>query len=854
MLSSSDRRVARLALLFASAAAASLGWASAAAAAAAAGAATEPAALEEVVVTARRSEEGLQKVPVAVSVVTPAAIAAKGQFQPQDLSSLATGLSVVASIGDRSNVTYSIRGQNQAFGTLFPAVITYFNEVPITHLATGNFYDLANVQVLRGPQGVLFGRVTDGGNVMLTPKHPTNAFEGNVEVKVGDYGLKDLGGALNVPIVADKVLLRGAFEIDRRHGFTRNDFNGQRLDNVASDAFRVGLTLRPTDWLENYSVFSYQHVHNNGTATVLADINPAALTATISGVLPLFTGAYGIDSIGRVVPFTAGTTLLTPANYLATLQNQLAQQKARGPRDIFQSEPSFDSQKNVYAVNATTVDLGHDLVLKNIVGYTRSRDSEASNFSGDNSGLVATCHSGCAALAGNGSDIPFTTQQQYSEEIRLAGKFLAGKLTWSLGGYADEQKPDGAYQNDTVNVAILHRTNVQYSKSWSKAAFGYAEYDASDFVPGLKVDGGYRYTKDKVKSSTVTYIAPIAAPGAQAALATILQLGLGLPAPTAAFVSNATVNFPIPFGQCVTVQTASLFGPFTCRSYTESSIARTWNIGASYALPTGQLFYVKYSRGYRPGGVNGSSPPDLLPVYEPEYDKSLEAGIKADWNWNGVLARTNIAVFRDRYTNIQKGVVLPGPVPLQVVRNVAAATIKGVEFEGTLKPVADLTLGLNYAYTDAGFKHVNTAGPQDPCNPANASIVGFCTDNRLAFTPKHQVSVTVDYRLPLDDSIGRISVGGLYHYQSSIALTDTSALNPAAIEKGYATLDLNATWANAYGSPVDITVFATNVTDKLYRTGNDDLTQRSSLGIRANIFAPPRMFGIGLKYRFGGAS
>jgi iron complex outermembrane receptor protein len=852
MTMSSPRRRARLALLFASAAAAGLAASSGARAAAADTAA--PAALEEVVVTARRTEESLQNVPVAVSVVSPAAIARKGEFEPQDLSSLAAGLAVVASIGDRSNVTYSIRGQNQAFGTLFPAVITYFNEVPITHLATGNFYDLENIQVLRGPQGVLFGRVTDGGNVMVTPKHPTKDFEGYVDAKVGDYGLKDLGGALNIPIVADQVLLRGAFEIDRRRGFTRNDFNGQRLDNVASEAFRVGLTLRPSEWFENYTVFSYQHIHNNGTATVLAGINPTALNATTSGLLPLFTGAYGLDSVGRVVPFASGLTLLTPATYLASLQSQLAAQQARGPRDVYLTSPSFDAQKNTYAVNTTTVELGHGLTLKNIAGYTKTRDTEASNFAGDNSGLVTTCHSACAVLAGSGSDIPFFTQQQLSEELRLTGRFLDNKLSWSLGGYADEQKPDGAYQNDTVNVAVLHRTNVQYSKSWSKAAFGYAEYDASDFVPGLKVNGGFRYTKDKVKSSTVSYIAPIAAPGAQAALATILQLGLGLPAPVAGFVSNATVNQPIPFGQCLTLQSASLFGPFTCRSYTESSIARTWNLGASYTLPSGQLFYVKASRGYRPGGVNGSSPPTLLPVYEPEYDKSIEAGVKADWNWNGILARTNIAVFRDRYTNIQKGVVLPGPVPLQVVRNVAAATIKGVEFEGTLKPTADLTLGLNYAYTDANFKHVATAGPQDPCNPANASIVGFCTDNRLAFTPKNQVSVTAEYRLPFDDSVGRISVGGLYHYQSSIALTDTSALNSTAIEPGYSTLDLNASWTNVYGHPIDITVFATNVTDKLYRTGTDDLMQNSSLGVRANIYAPPRMFGVGVKYHFGGAS
>ena len=861
-------RSARLgALLVTTAASALMAAGAAQAQTARAGGPPQSNAIEEVVVTARRSEERLQGVPVAVSVVSPANIERKGSFEPQDLASLSTGLSVAATIGDRSNVTYSIRGQNKSFGTIFPAVITYFNEVPIANLAGGNFFDLDNVQVLRGPQGVLFGRVTDGGNVMLTPKHPTNRFEGYVTAKVGNYNLHSVEGAVNLPVVDDKVLVRAAFDIERRDGFTKNDFNGQDLDDVHSDAFRVGITLRPVDGFENYTVVNYQHIDNHGTATVLAGINPAALNATTGGVLALFglpafgiPTAYGLNAFGNVVPMQPGLTPLTPASYLASLQSQLAAQQARGARHVFLTTPSFDEQKSLYVVNTTSVDLTPDIQFKNIVGYTKFTDWEASNFTGDNSYLVATCHSACAQIAGSCSGIPFGSQEQLSEEMRLAGKSFDHKLTWSLGAYFDHQKPGEAFQNDTVNVGVLHRTGVQYTDTWSKAVFGYGEYDLSDFLRGLKFNAGYRYTEDKVKSSTVTYIAPIASPLAQSVMQTILGLNPQT-APIAGLIASQTANFAIPFGQCLTVQSFNIFSlsnpnrSFACQNFEAKFVAHTWQVGASYELPGGQLVYAKASRGYRPGGVNGSAPANVSPQYTPEFDTSVEAGIKADWHVADMPVRTNLAIFHDDYTNIQKQTVLPGPVPLQIVRNTAQATIRGIEFEGTIRPTRGLTLGVNYAYTDASFKRVNTLGtPTDPCNPTGTAVAGFCTSNWLSFTPRNQVNITVDYRLPLDASVGEVSVGALYHYQSRIALTDTSELNPAAIEPAYGTLDLNASWTNVYGRPFDLSFFMTNVTDKLYRTGTDDLTQRSSLGVRANIYAPPRMFGFAIKYRFGSAS
>src|SRR3546814_19271821 len=103
---------------------------------------------------------------------------------------------------------------------------------------------------------------------MVSPQTPKEDFGGYVGVKVGNYGLRTVNGAINIPIVKDRVLLRGAFETARRDGFTRNLATGQRHDNLAYEGFRGSLTLRATDTIEYTTSMSYQHTHENGNAVV----------------------------------------------------------------------------------------------------------------------------------------------------------------------------------------------------------------------------------------------------------------------------------------------------------------------------------------------------------------------------------------------------------------------------------------------------------------------------------------------------------------------------------------------------------------------------------------------------------
>jgi iron complex outermembrane receptor protein len=806
---------------------------------------------QDIVVTARRSVEKLQDVPVAVSVLSQASIDTHGVFNPIDLAITTPGLEVAANIADRNSLIYNIRGQGNTYGTLFPAVITYFNEVPVAHLTQGVFFDLANVQVLRGPQGVQFGRVTDGGNVMLQAQEPKNEFGGYLEAKIGDYSLRSFSGALNIPIVADKVLLRLSFESDRRGGFTYNLYDGKDLDNVHSDAYRGVLTLKPVDGLKNVTTVAYQHTNDNGTSVIYDGQNPAA-AGTIFGAFTVIPGyptsgplaallpLYGLDTQGNVIykftgapgvspliPGAAGLTPLTAASYLASLNSQLAAQQARGVRTVDIASPLFDRRTNVYVTNVTTADLTSDIQLKNVFGYVREKDDEAQVYIPANGGLVEPCHSACPTAS---PGIPWSNQEQFSDEVRLAGKSFDHHLTWSLGAYFDEQRPAGLAQNQSLSLGVTQRDSVAIVTTKSRAFYGYAEYAVTD---AWKINAGIRNTHDTVNSQTENYQFPT-------------------------FVA-------VPSGLCETFTFGGVTD--TCTTVSQAFNFTSWTAGTSYKVDTNKLLYAKISTGYRPGGVNASVPPGVSPAYNQENDTSVEVGVKADWNINGVFARTNIAAYHDRYKSIQKNisVVGSGGTLYAEIENVAAATVQGVEFEGQLIPVKGLKLGATAAYTDAKFDANHGTGPTDgqtlaevltnptsPCSTVTHADIGFCTDNLFSYTPKFQWSLSADYTTDLGDKIGAFSIGATLYHQSSIALNDSSTENPDVIERGYSLVNLNAGLKNAFGQPFDLGFFVTNLTNKTYRIGADSVTEASSLGASGSIYAPPRMYGFSLKIRFGG--
>jgi iron complex outermembrane recepter protein len=163
-----------------------------------------------------------------------------------------------------------------------------------------------------------------------------------------------------------KVLFRAAFETARRVGFTTNIYNGEEFDNVAYEAYRGALTLRPFDGVENSTVLQYLHSYDNGAGTIFDGFNTGALTRSVSSVASVFAGAYGIDARGNVVPFAPGLTPYTAANLIASQSAQLVAQNARGPRAVDVTDPVFSDRRLTYLVNSTKIDLS-DAIIRTIV-------------------------------------------------------------------------------------------------------------------------------------------------------------------------------------------------------------------------------------------------------------------------------------------------------------------------------------------------------------------------------------------------------------------------------------------------------------------------------------------------------
>src|SRR3984893_5653163 len=186
--------------------------------------------INEIIVTARRMEERLQDVPISITVFNQQQLEDRNIVNPQDLAAYVPSLSANTNFGSE-NSSFAIRGFVQDIGTA-PSVGVYFGDVVAPRGASngipagdgagpGSFFDLQNVQVLKGPQGTLFGRNTTGGAVLLVPQKPTHNLEGYTEASAGNYDLKRAQGIINVPF-GERARARFGVDYQRRDGYFRN--------------------------------------------------------------------------------------------------------------------------------------------------------------------------------------------------------------------------------------------------------------------------------------------------------------------------------------------------------------------------------------------------------------------------------------------------------------------------------------------------------------------------------------------------------------------------------------------------------------------------------------------------------
>jgi iron complex outermembrane recepter protein len=769
--------------------------------------------LTEIIVTARRVEERAQDVPISMSIFTQRTLSDRNVTTSGDLAAITPSMSVDSEFG-QDLTSFSIRGFVQTLNST-PSVAVYFADAVTPRggnvgisagsgVAPGSFFDLDNVEVLKGPQGTLFGRNTDGGAVLLVPKKPTSDFEGYVEGGLGNYDMRSIEGVINMPL-SENIRARLAVSSETRGGFENNvtGIGPTEFENIDYTAARLSLVVDITPNLENYTVGAYNLSVNNG-------LLPQAFACNTAGG-PLSPG-------GSLCPLTTAA-IAGHGNY-AVANN-------------FEGASSY--LKQIQVINTTTWHPSDTLTVKNIANYGELVNKLESGLFG-----------GYVVPSPLGGYIPFSTstndpgaigaqttdQYTWTDELQFSGNALDNKLVWQGGGYIERSGPLGDLTGSrSANFIVCPNVsqflcvgqgdvdqNLSTFHWFDEALFGQATYQVLD---QLKVTGGVRYTWDKTEATvnSTNYA--------------------GFPAG------------PLPgsysFVFCTSEFTTVASGCYN--NYEESSHAPTGVVDIDYIPNQNQLIYAKYSRGYRQGGV-APFVADGYHTYGPEHVDAYEVGEKH--TFTGPIKGTfDVTGFYNNFTDQQllAGFIGPLAAPSSGVLNAGKSRIWGFELESSIQPIEPLTLGLSYTYLDTEL--LSAFSQLAPGGAYNQILFPTTPGNVLPFSPRNKMSADATYRLPLPDDVGKVSASVNYTYTSSMLISTTAA--PYDTLDGYGLVGANMHWDSIARSPVDMDFFVTNLTNKLYY---NNLTQiyATTFGMASRYLGEPRMYGVHVRVRFGKAA
>lgn len=768
----------------------------------------EQAYQSQIIVTARRHDERAQDVPIAVTVATPEVLRNQNITQVSDLQRIAPSLTVTNSLRGAGYPAYAIRGQRSVYTPnplTDPPIGLYFADVPLgMGIASNNsLFDLASVQVLRGPQGTLFGRNTTGGAVLFTPAPPTSDIEGYVQFSGGNYGYFDGEAVFNVPL-GESAAIRVGGKMTRRDGYTHNALTGEDTDNRDGDGARISLWLAPADNFETTFIASYAR-DTSTHAYRLDEVSREGYISSLTGSAgPVFGALLG----------NAGADMAIAE--LALIQD-LGRYSYRSPRD------AYTYGRNQAIQNTSTLELG-DITLRNIIAYREATARIRQDW--DGSAVEIFAYDG-----GSTKSEIFTEEFQVLAELGNVN-LVGGAFYYHSSDHDISQTNVYAQFNPLVPPVFPVRSYTDYdSASESVALFVHSEIDLASVAPGLSLAGGVRYTWD---SRSVTWY-NLTGRGEPPAFACQTS---GVPVPDTTRQEVCGASEDVSFGKA------------------------TWDANLSYKVTPDVMLYVAHRRGFRSGGFNAQRQPGIgASSFGPEVVDDLEVGLKSEFEAAGIQGQFNVAGYSAWYEDIQRAVgrVLPNGEISNRTENAASATIKGIEVELLLQFSDRLTFNAGYSYIDAGYDEWIDQYPAGNV-PGNEIFDVDISDSRFAFVPDHQFNASLAYELPISPSSGNLtiigSVSGISDFQTQEINTSNCGpdgfYGPCLLQfgelPGYTTGNIRVDWRDFMGLGFDAALFVTNVTDKYYFS---DAIGALHLGYQSVGIGAPRMFGGEIRIPFG---
>ena len=749
--------------------------------------------LEAITVTAQRRVEKLQDVPIAITAVTSADIQERGIRQAGDITASVPNMLLNSLYGPEAQPTFALRGvttqdfsQNQS-----SPIAMYVDEVykSVGALQALQIYDLDRVEVLRGPQGTLYGKNATGGAVSFYSKNPSlSETEGYATLGVGNYSAYNLNAAVGAPIVDNEFGWRAAILYEKRDGWVRSIVPGvEPLNGVDALAMRLTLMAKPVDGL---------------TATLKFSVSR-------SGGTPY--GAHALNNIPSITGFS-------------------------GNIDWFSNGAKFAVHKDIRDDSVSLKldwELNEHFTLTSVTGYDFGRWYERS----DDGGL---------GFADSGTPIRiddpntyFSTVNALSQEIRLTSRDL-GAFSWLAGLY---------YGRDSTHATLSYHFFDQtqgyggFVLPDKTSLFGFDEYNNFDQIrdskaiflnagfsvtPQVTLRAGVRYTKDKLTIKNFY----------------ALEGGL---ATDPALAGTGSFDGPVSWTQTIPFFPAIYFSNFSTSYAPQGGVTPDLNqsndnlsfkAGVDWKPSDDLLVYASFSQGYRGAAFNGQAlnAPGELTFASPERLNSFEAGLKSEF-WNH-KAEFNVAVFHYDYRNQQflDSFANPAGGTLFHTRNAKQSRVDGAEFELRARMSADFEMHGSIGLMDSKYIDLTLHGADR-------------SGNKLIQAPPFDASLSADWRFAhLSAGDLKLNVNGNYYGKQYFDAQNTERI----AQDSYAIANARVSYESAAKQGFSAGIWIKNITNRQYLADAiaQGPPSDGGLGFDYSLVGEPRTYGVDLTYRF----
>ncbi|HLS80103.1 MAG TPA: TonB-dependent receptor [Steroidobacter sp.] len=660
--------------------------------------ASQVATLEEIVVTAQRREEKLQEIPLSITAITASELETRGVTNTLDLSASAPNVITLANPGAAGIATVAIRGATTSQPSIWmdSPVGLYLDGVYLGKSQGGvmDVVDVERIEVLRGPQGTLFGRNTEGGAINFISRQPTGEFGGSATIEGGDYN--HWVGKLNVHLPQWGILSASlAARKETRDGWAENTTGPKDAGEVDKEAYRAALRF---DFTDDFSLtYSYDHSESDNTPVPTSLLALNGWSSTFPSIFP--------EPLGSAI------------------ENAMAPYVTTKRPDKVSTPPGFDLWERTKSSSHTAVLNWQATATENFKYIFSSREMDYS----DQQSINGTPLTSIAVLPGTPFEFPWgmsaiynriTDYEQISHELQWVGEH--DRVNYVVGLYYFE---DDGYTRDPQLFSMFGQgpLEVEYeANTEAKAIFGQADWQ---FADRWTLTLGLRYTKETRDGFTHQWL-------------------------TNGYAGPFVTEDPALCGAARVACLAST-------PYRKDFTGTTPMAALSFKYSDDLNFFARVARGFKSGGFSSELINPLVTTpYHPQFSMSYELGAKSTL-WDG-RATLNATLFYTDITDLQTSLLIPGTTQ-SFLQNAGEATRQGFELEGRVLIADGWTVGLNYGYLDAEFDKyldnalniagrpvIDTASNRLPAYSPEHTI-GVTLDGRLLETQYGTLRLIVDY-------------------------------------------------------------------------------------------------------------